>query len=261
MPATRPKLTVLEIALGVAAGLVAGGGTALTLAALHSDAPARTAGPSQTTYSVAPFDSVSNTGPQDVVITRGDTISVRATGSPQALALLEAVVKDGTLSVGPKKGFNWGNWSSLQHATFYVTMPRIESAALAGSGNIRIDRVDGARFTGTVAGSGELSIASINVDQADLSVAGSGNISAAGDAHDSRASIGGSGKIAARGLRSENASVSIGGSGDVALAVQDQAKVSIAGSGDVAISGPAQCSVTRMGSGNVSCEGDPAASN
>jgi hypothetical protein len=260
MPPNRPILTVLEIAFGVTMGLVAAGGTMLTLSALHDDAPSQeTATSSQMTYQVAPFVEVSNTGPQDVVITRGDTVSVRATGSPRALGLLEAVVKDGRLSIGPKKGFDWGNWSNLQHATFYVTMPRIEAAALAGSGDIRIDQVESERFSGAVAGPGELSIGSIKVTDADLSVAGSGGISAAGSANNSRVSIGGWGTVAAGALRSGSASVSIGGSGDVALTVEDQANVSVMGSGDVAISGPAKCSVTRMGSGDVSCEGDPQA--
>jgi hypothetical protein len=258
VPSTRPKLTTLEIALGVMAGLVAGGGAALALSILHEDdQPASSPIASQMTYTVAPFDEISNTGPQDVVITHGDTISVRAEGSPRALSLLEAVVKDGQLSIGPKKGFNWGNWTSLQHATFYVTMPRIESAALAGSGDIRIDQVEGEHFSGTIAGSGDLSIGSLKVTQADLAVAGSGEISAVGAAHNSRVSIGGSGTISAGGLRSDSASVSIGGSGDVELTVQDKANVSVMGSGDVAISGPAQCSVTRMGSGDVSCDSDP----
>jgi hypothetical protein len=260
MPSNRPKLTVPEIVFGVTMGLLAGGGTMLALSAMHDDSPSQeVAGARQMTYQVAPFVEVSNTGPQDVVITRGDAISVKAAGSPRALGLLEAVVKDGRLSIGPKKGFNWGNWSSLQHATFYVTMPRIDAAALAGSGDIRIDRVDGERFSGTVAGPGELSIGSLKVADADLSVAGSGGISAAGNTHNTRVSIGGSGTIAANALHSDSASVSIGGSGDVALTVQDQANVSIVGSGDVSISGPAKCSVTRMGSGDVSCQGDPQA--
>jgi hypothetical protein len=257
VPSKRPKLTPLEIALGVAAGLVAGGGAALALSIIHyDDQPSYSAATSERTYTVAPFENVSNTGPQDVVITRGDTMSVRAEGSPRALGLLEAVVKDGRLSIGPKEGFNWGNWTSLQHATFYVTMPRIESAALAGSGDIRIDQVEGEQFSGTVAGSGELSIGSLKVTQADLAVAGSGDISAAGTAHNARTSIGGSGTISADGLHSDSASVSIGGSGDVALTVQNEAKISVMGSGDVDISGPAQCSVTRMGSGDVSCDSD-----
>ena len=56
------------------------------------------------TYQVAEFDEIATTGPQDVVITIGETFSVRAEGSPEALAQLEAVVEGDTLAIRPKTG-------------------------------------------------------------------------------------------------------------------------------------------------------------
>jgi hypothetical protein len=207
------------------------------------------------TYQVAGFDGIASSGPQDVVVTRGDEFAVRAEGSSRALAQLEAVNVDGTLTIRPKGGFNWGNWRSLSGATFHVTMPQLDSVAVAGSGNIRIDRIEGETFDGTIAGSGELSIATMKVDEADFKIAGGGNVEATGTARETRVAIGGSGDVSAANLLSETASVSIGGSGDVELAVQNEAKVSIMGSGNVDIDGPARCTVTRYGSGEVRCDG------
>lgn len=253
---TRGKLRAREIMLAVAAGTLAAGGAALILSEDDDDEhrAAAMAGPESVTYEVTPFAEIAIVGPQDVVVSRGETFGVRSEGSPEALAQLEAVVEDGKLLIRPKQGFGGGfNWGRLAAATVYVSLPQLDAVALAGSGDVRIDRIEGPRFTGTVAGSGELAIDAMQVDEADFSIGGSGNLVAAGTARETRVSIGGSGEFQAEDLRSQTASVSIGGSGDVALHVEGEARVSIAGSGDVDISGPARCSVTRMGSGNVSC--------
>lgn len=252
---SRARLRTREIVLAVAAGALAAGGAALILSESSDEHRTMAAtGPDSATYTVAPFTEISTVGPQDVVVSRGETFGVRSEGSPEALALLEAVVEDGKLLIRPKQemggGFNWGRLAS---ATFYVSLPQLDAVALAGSGDIRVDRIEGARFTGMVAGPGELAIDSMQVDEADFSIGGSGNLVAAGTARETRVAIGGSGEVQAEDLRSQTASISIGGSGDVGLHVEDQARISIVGSGDVDISGPARCSVTRMGSGNVSC--------
>lgn len=244
----------------VAAGVVAAGGAAAILGSAGGEeggvmpAPAIGQG-REATYQVTGFDGIATTGPQNVIVTRGDSFAVRAEGSPRALAQLEAVNVNGTLTIRPKSGFNWGNWRSLSGATFHVTLPQLESVAVAGSGDISIDRVQGQSFEGTIAGSGELSIAAMAVDEVDFNIAGRGAVEASGTAREARVAIGGSGDVSAENLRSETASVSIGGSGNVELTVQNEAKVSIMGSGDVDIDGPARCTVTRYGSGNVRCDG------
>ena len=261
MPPKKTGLRFREIAFAVTMGALGAGGAALLLSVDDGPSPIVVAGdPAATagrmTYMVAEFGEISSVGPQDVVVTRGDTYAVRAEGSPEALALLEVVVDDGELTIRPKEQFRFGfDWSRVASATFYVTVPQLEEVSLAGSGDIRIDRIEGESFSGTIAGPGELAIATLEVDEADFRIGGSGNVVAAGTAREARVSIGGSGEVRAGGLLSQTASVSVGGSGNVALTVQDEAQVSIAGSGDVDISGPARCSVSRMGSGNVRCAG------
>ena len=237
MPSKKTGLRFREIAFAVTMGALGAGGAALLLSVDDGPSPIVVAGDraataNRMTYEVAEFEEISSVGPQDVVVTRGDSYAVRAEGSPEALALLEVVVDDGELTIRPRDQFRFGfDWSRVASATFYVTVPQLEEVSLAGSGDIRIDRIEGESFSGTIAGPGELAIAALEVDEADFRIGGSG------------------------GLLSQTASVSIGGSGNVALTVQDEAQVSIAGSGDVDISGPGRCSVSRMGSGNVRCSG------
>jgi hypothetical protein len=246
-----------EIVFAVAAGMVAAGGAALILGDSGGGGPPAQAfgGTSEMTYQLGSFDEIATTGPQDVVVAFGETPSVRAEGSPDALGLLEAVVENGKLLIRPKNDFDGWAWGRLENATFYVTVPRLDAVAVAGSGDISVDQIAGKSFEASIAGPGSLAITDMNVEQANFSIGASGDVTAAGTAGQTHVSIGGSGEVRAGGLRSKTASIAITGSGDVALTVEDDAKVSIAGSGDVDISGAARCSVTQMGSGDVHCAG------
>ncbi len=252
----RPRLRKREIVFAVAAGVVAAGGAALILDSDDGGPPAQAyGGTREMTYQAADFDQISTSGPQDVNVTLGDSFAVRSEGSPQALEQLEAVVVNGKLTIQPKRGFNWGNWRSLQPATFYVTLPKLEAVAVAGSGDVSIDRIEGERFDGSIAGPGSLAIATMAVGDATFSIGGQGDVTVAGTARNTHVAIAGTGEVQGGGLSSDTASISIGGTGDVSLTVQKEANVSIMGTGDVDISGPGRCSVTQMGTGDVTCSG------
>lgn len=213
----------------------------------------------QKRYEVAGFDSVSQVGPNNVVIQVGPTASVRAEGSQEALDLMKVVVENGELKILPKRERrDWGHgedWDNVEPATFYITLPRLEAAAMVGSGDMTVDRIAGDRFSASVAGSAKVDIASLSAADVSLSVAGSGEVNAHGAVDRLQVSVAGSGKVQAHELASNSASVSIAGSGNVDLTVKDTARVSTVGSGDVAIAGGALCTVSSFGSGQTRCNG------
>lgn len=209
-------------------------------------------------YPLQAFDEISMIGPHHVVVSVGPGHSVSAEGPRETLERTEVVVENGELKIQPKDDDWWRQRrenDSYQPATYRVTLPRLAAASLAGSGDMRVDRVEGPRFAGSVAGSGGLDVAALQVDDARLSVAGSGELIARGGARQSQVSIAGSGNLRAREMTSESASVSVAGSGNAELTVMDTARVSIVGSGDVDIAGTARCSVSRIGSGQARCAG------
>lgn len=205
------------------------------------------------TYQVADFTKVALRGADAVDVRVGSAFSVRAEGDAEVLEYLK-IEKDGdTLKIGRRNraGFDWGR----RQAKVFVTMPRIVEGQTAGSGDMTIDRAEGASFEADSAGSGTISIATLAVDEVEFDVAGSGGVRAGGTAKSVKIGIAGSGSVDAGGLKANAANVSIAGSGSVKLDVTGNAKVSIAGSGDVDLGASAKCSVTKMGSGNVRCGG------
>src|SRR5688572_9469388 len=211
------------------------------------------------TYQVEDFAKIAVEGPHDVNVTVGGAVSVRAEGSAEAMEKLDIRVENGRLIVGGKKKGKNGGW--FNHSTdkdkvvVTVTVPSLAAASVEGSGDIRVDKVQGEEFEGEIAGSGDLEIGDVRVKRAEFSIAGSGGIRAKGAVESSEVSIAGSGDVDVSGLQARTAEISIAGSGGVRAHATETADVEIMGSGDVTMTGAAKCSVSKMGSGNVQCGG------
>ncbi|QNM82239.1 DUF2807 domain-containing protein [Sphingomonas sabuli] len=208
----------------------------------------------QRSYPVGQFQHIEVAGPYDVNVRTGSAPSVSGRGPQALMDKLVVEIRGDRLYIHPEKTGNRMSWSGREKATLNVTVPMLRGAAIAGSGDVTIDRIAGNDFDGSISGSGDLNLASLNVQTLELSIAGSGGLTArAGQANRAAYKIAGSGDIDARGVRTGTASLSIAGSGNIAGHASNEASVSIVGSGDVALTGGAKCSVSKAGSGSVRC--------
>jgi hypothetical protein len=205
-------------------------------------------------FQIGAFDKISLTGSSNVVVTVGGAASVRAEGDTALLEKLEVKVENGILRIGYKKG-NWSFGWRKDHGpvTVHVSVPSLTGAEVAGSGDMKIDKVEGGDFAGEIAGSGDIQVASLRARKASFAIAGSGGVTASGIAETAKFDIAGSGDIHAGGLQVKSAKVSIAGSGNVETKATESADIDIMGSGDAIVTGGAKCSVNKMGSGDVRC--------
>lgn len=209
---------------------------------------------SSRSFAVRGFDRIALRGSDDVIVKVGDAESVNVTGPAEVLDQLEVEVKNGELRLGRKRNAIGISMSGARgHAVFTVTLPRLAAAAVAGSGDMSVDRAEGPAFSGAVAGSGNLKIGALKAETASFDVAGSGNTEIGGGARALKVSIAGSGDVDGAGFKAETAQINIASSGNVRAGVARDADVSILGSGDVEIIGSAKCRVSKMGSGTVRC--------
>jgi hypothetical protein len=216
---------------------------------------AENGGPSTSrNYQVGNFQQIEVAGPYDVEVRTGANPSVSGSGPEKLLEHTVVEVRGDKLLIRPQQSNHWFGFSTHGSAHFTVTVPQLRGAAIAGSGGIKVDRIQGPSFEGGVAGSGNLNIAAMDVQSLKLDIGGSGGVKAgAGKAQNAEYSIGGSGDIDAGAIASQNLKVSIAGSGGVRAQSSGTADVSIMGSGDVEIAGGAKCNVSKMGSGSVRC--------
>ncbi len=207
-------------------------------------------------YQIGNFQKIEVAGPYEVEVRTGSNPSASAQGSERLLDRTRVEVEGDKLVIQPETHhsfFHFG-WSTHGHARFTITVPQLSAATIAGSGGIKIDRVQGQNFEGTIAGSGGLDVAAIDVQQLKLSIAGSGGVKAgAGKAQSAEYEIAGAGSVDASAIQAQQVKVDIAGSGGVRANASGTANVDIMGSGDVNISGGAKCNVSKMGSGNVHC--------
>ena len=214
------------------------------------------AGPDATrTYNVGNFRQIEVAGPYDVDVRTGGKPSVAASGSERLIEHTRVEVDGDKLIIRPKRRGGWFSfgWSSHGKARFTITTSELNATTIAGSGDVRIDRVQGAEFKGVVAGSGGIDVANVDVQSLKLSIAGSGGIKGGGKAKAADYNIAGSGSIDGGGIATEQAKITIAGSGDVKAHATVTADVSIMGSGDVNVTGGAKCNVSKAGSGGVHC--------
>ena len=207
-------------------------------------------------FPVGNFERIEVSGPFEVTVTTGSQASVAARGPGQLLEKMVVEVDGKTLKIRPERKSGWFGggfqWSGGK-AQVSVSAPMLSAAAIAGSGDLQVNRVTGQRFDGSVAGSGNLRIGEVRVQDLRLEIAGSGEASAAGQAAQAHYEIAGSGDIRAGQVRSDQIRVEIAGSGNIEANARSTARVDIAGSGDVRVTGGAKCSVSKAGSGNVQC--------
>jgi hypothetical protein len=225
---------------------------ALAACGSHADAADDSA---QTTrnFPVGAFSAVELSGSDNVHVVSGKQDSVSATGPSGVLDRLDIHVEGNRLKITRKRsGWNM-NWGRSRGAVITVTTPGIDAAALAGSGNLTVDRAGGTAFKGSLAGSGKLLLSDVRVTDLTLDLAGSGDLSASGATQNANLSVGGSGDIAAENLVSQTAKISLSGSGNVQTSAKTSATISIAGSGNVTVKGTTNCQISKVGSGDARC--------
>jgi hypothetical protein len=212
-------------------------------------------GPRETrAFQVGGFEKIALAGSPDVTVQVGGAPSVRAEGSKETLDRLEIKVENGVLRIGRRSNSGWSfGWHHDGRVRIIVTTPALAGAQIAGSGDIRIDKVAGASFDGSIAGSGDLAVDHMEVGEAHFSIAGSGDVSAAGKAGKASFQTAGSGDIRAGALETGTASISIMGSGSTQARATQSADISIMGSGDVHVAGTTNCNVHKAGSGDARC--------
>lgn len=207
-------------------------------------------------YQVGNFQQVEVAGPYHVEVRTGGGPQVSATGSEKLLERTIVAVQGDKLVIHPQSNHNFFNfgWPASGKAHFTVTVPQLAGATMAGSGDIRVDRMQGPWFEGTIAGSGDIEVGAMNVQQLKASVAGSGSFKAGtGKAQSAQYETAGSGNVDAAAMQAQQAKITVAGSGGVRANAIGTADVDIMGSGDVSVTGGAKCTISKAGSGSVRC--------
>lgn len=204
--------------------------------------------------SVKNFNGVVAGGPIQVVITIGNSESLRFEGDDEAIATLVSEVKGNVLIIRPQN--SWKSWAKKyenKKIIAYVTAKQISSLSMSGNGSISVSgEVNAAELALTLSGSGSIK-ANVDADKITGVLSGSGSINLSGAAKDASVTLSGSGNFGGKALTITNISTRISGSGNVNINCDGNIKAVISGSGHVYYSGDPEINETvLLGSGRVS---------
>jgi hypothetical protein len=225
----------------------------LALAALPALWLAGPAAAAERRFAATGFDRVTVAGSDSVAVRKGSQFSVIAAGNETALDALLIDVKDGTLRIARKSGYDGMRGWLGGEAVITVTMPVLHGVRIAGSANVSAAMGSGPDFALDVAGSGNARIAGVAADRVAVRISGSGDVMLTGRCTGLSLQLAGSGDADLGGLTCADAQVKVAGSGNAALRATRTADITAAGAGDVLVTGGARCTKTVTGSADVVC--------
>ena len=184
------------------------------------------------TRTVAPFSTVSNSGPVSVHIEVGKAQSVTVSGSDELVTDLQTEVVGNDLKLHMRRDTTTFN---SHHDTLRVTItvPQLTAFSMAGAGETVITHMSG--------------------DSLDVSFAGAGSFKADGSVRNLKLNVGGVGSIDTRELHADNASVNVGGVGSVKVWAGTRLDASVGGVGSLTYYGdPKTVNTNGGGLGSIS---------
>ncbi len=204
---------------------------------------------------VSGFHALASSGSFDVVLSQGNTESVRVKADADIINEVITEVKNGTLMIHSKNNHNWGmgNMWNNKTVTVYVVAKDLNSIGVSGSGDLKIEnQFNTSSLALRLSGSGDFT-GKVNVKTLEAAISGSGYFKIAGKADESNVAISGSGNFDGNDLMTRSTAIRISGSGDASIYASEKLDASVSGSGDVRYSGhPKSVSKVAHGSGEIS---------
>lgn len=198
------------------------------------------------TRQISDFKRVALEGAADVIITPGETYSVRIEADDNLLPHITTKIEGGELEIS-----NEHSIAPTKTIKVFITTKQLEGMSIAGSGTMVTNApFDSRAFSTSIAGSGEI-IADVRAETVDAAISGSGDIAVKGLAKTASVSIAGSGDFKGFELSTAAASVEIAGSGDAEIHASETLTGNIMGSGDIYYRGEPRINSSIMGSGRI----------
>jgi hypothetical protein len=197
---------------------------------------------------VSGFTNLDLDGFGDVVVHLGEGEYVTIEGDDNIVPDVETIVRNGTLSVGMKRG----NYQPNLALTITIGAATLERIVASGAVDLTAERLSGPRFELSVSGAASAEIGRVDVGDLFVTVSGAGDCAIESGSVDALAGeASGAGSLSAAGVECRTATVSASGAGDVRIAVAEDLDASASGAGTVLYSGDPSVRKRVSGAGTV----------
>jgi hypothetical protein len=195
------------------------------------------------------FTDISTSGAYKVIITQGNTHSIRIDAEENLLPYILTDISGGELKIHSKKGINIQPTKDIK---VYVTLQKVDKLSASGAGGFTstgtlTSDVIQLRFSG--AADADLDIRTQNLK---VGVSGASNIKLKGNSDNAEYGISGAADIDALDLSTNDAKIGISGTGKANVFVQKKLDVSISGMGTIKYKGDPGVTKAVSGMGRIS---------
>ncbi len=202
------------------------------------------------TRKVSGFDSISLEYPARVLISQGNTESLKIEGEDNVLPGLKTEVKNNDLRIFYKTdGGKHVNATKLVVIT--ITVKDLKAVNFSSAGDLTIDGLNTENLDISLSGAGNIKVNDVTTKELSVNLSGAGNMSASGTSDDVSLNISGFGDFNGRQLQSNNDSVSISGAGSATVWAEKDLSVAISGAGSVSYYGSPAVTKQISGVGSV----------
>jgi putative autotransporter adhesin-like protein len=197
---------------------------------------------------VRDFDQVALAAVGTLVITQGDTESLRIQADDNVLPLLHSTVSRGLLTLEPKE------YAAIHPSTpirYELTARQLRLIRVEGAAEAQAPRLIAEQLALEVEGAGRVGIDQLSAKALTASLEGSAGVTVGGQVAQQTLHVMGAGMYRGQGLESQRASVTVTGSGTCAVRAHDSLDARVEGSGVVTYSGSPTVTRHVTGSGQV----------
>jgi Putative auto-transporter adhesin, head GIN domain len=204
------------------------------------------------TRDVSGFSSIDMGTIGTVVITQGNTESVKISGSDNLVPLIKTRVSNSTLVIDTDGSLNIvpGNINKAKQLTITIELKDLSSLEVSGLGDIQINALSTPSLAITMSGAGKVQIKQLTTDSLDLNLSGLGSVELSGEAQQATMDISGAGSVTAPDLKIQTVNVTVPGLGSATLWVTDKLTGNISGAGSISYYGNPQTNTNSTGLGS-----------
>lgn len=198
------------------------------------------------TRKVSGFDAVSVSYPAQVLITQGNSESLKIEAEDNLLPNLKAQVENNTLEIFYRRE-NGKHINPTKPVKITIVVKDLSDVDFSSAGELIIENLETDHLDVSLSGAGNVNLDTLHAKALTVSLSGAGSASASGTADSLDLSISGFGDFNGKELHSKDARVSISGAGGATVWVDNDLMAKVSGAGSVSYYGSA--SVTRQISG------------
>jgi hypothetical protein len=199
-------------------------------------------------FQVSDFDRLNFSGIGNIIITQGDTESLRVEAESNVIERLEISSGGKMLKIGFKN--NFFSIIPTKPINFYLNVKDLREISISGVGSIKCDNLTTADLSIDSSGAGSVDM-NLTTTVFEVALSGAGKVNLTGQTQSQSIDISGAGSYNAKGFTSKDCEISISGLGRAVVNATDTLDVNMSGLGSVEYVGKPAVSQDISGGGNV----------